>query len=173
MLTFPVPPDHEKLSGVYTPSFNPVELLTCAVDLSDLLLILIQYPAGHYSHCFLRCFRFRYFQSLHFHFHSNPYFHFLYLHFQESVFRFHFQIRQDLKSRFHYRIHCRRFFSFPLNGRSVFWYPIYYIFVVWTTISIVLSSSSTGILNVYCSASRFSGRIQCASSFGASSILPR
>ena len=33
MLTFPVPPDHEKLSGVYTPSFNPVVLLTLAVDL--------------------------------------------------------------------------------------------------------------------------------------------
>ena len=33
ILTFPVPPDHEKLSGVYTPSFKPVALLTLAVDL--------------------------------------------------------------------------------------------------------------------------------------------
>ena len=33
ILTFPVPPDHEKLSGVYTPSFKPVALLTLTVDL--------------------------------------------------------------------------------------------------------------------------------------------
>ena len=55
MLTFPVPPDHEKLSGVYTPSFNPVPLFTFAVDLfrsdsyfdslSGFPLLVVLFPA--------------------------------------------------------------------------------------------------------------------------------